>query len=85
MEKTTIIQYVEDETVIQFRWNQSLTVNVYEGIKHNAFENIDFIEIDVFMFADDVSYDEMVESCDEWMDTWASEMLSQERPDGSRF
>jgi hypothetical protein len=85
MEKQTIIQYTEDETVIQFRWHHGLTVNVYEGIKHDSFKDADFTEIDVFTFAEETSYDEMVVACEEWIDEWASEMLSRERADGSRF
>lgn len=87
MEKQTIIQYTDDETVIQFRWNHSLTVNVYEGARQYGYENenIVFAEVDVFTFADDTSYDEMVGICDEYVEDWMGEVLSNERPDGTRF
>ena len=85
MYKQTIIQYTEDETVIQFRWNHSLTVNVYEGIDNFDGGNIVFTEIDVFTFSEETEYYEVVLSCENWLDEWASEMLGRVRPDGTRF
>ena len=85
MYKQTIIQYTEDETVIQFRWNHSLTVNVYEGFDNFDGGNIIFTEIDVFTFSEETDYYGVGLSCENWLDEWASEMLSRVRPDGTQF
>ena len=87
MEKTTIIKFEldDDETVLEFHWNQSRTVNVCEGIKREDYFNTDVTETDVFSFMDVPSYEEVVESCKEYVETWTSEMLSRERADGVRF
>jgi hypothetical protein len=79
MEKTTIIKFEldDDETVLEFHWNQSLTVNVCEGIKQDRYFNTEVTETDVFSFAEIPSYEEVVESCKEYAETWVSEMLDR--------
>lgn len=78
MEKQTIIRYTDDETVVEFRWNHSLTVNVYEGIRQDGYENTELSEVDVFQFADDTSYEEVLETCDQYIIDWTDAMRDRE-------
>lgn len=58
-----IIRRESEEGIIEFRYNGSLTVNIFVGSPDEPLDK--FTEFDIITFMDEPTLEEVVDTCDE--------------------
>lgn len=86
MDKDIIIRYTHPaeihDYVIEYRWNTSQTINIYQGdvtipsAWTGNTENVTVREFDIITFAERPSFDEVLETVAEHFSEWCDQVLA---------
>lgn len=81
MNKEIIIRYTDvaeiDGYTLEYRWNESRTINVFEGNVNEDdphAHNVTVREVDIIMFSEQPSFDEVLETITESWSAWRDQI-----------
>lgn len=71
-----IVRKESDEGIVEFRYNGSLTINIFIGSPDSSLE--DFTEFDIITFMDKPALEEVIATCNERLLEYAEELTDSD-------
>lgn len=71
-----IVRKESDEGIVEFRYNGSLTINIFIGSPDSSLDN--FTEFDIITFMDKPTLEDVVATCNERLFEYAQELTDSD-------